>query len=176
MPRLSGLSLRSMQSRLLLLVLLVLAAGVLGCAPRSAEEVAADRARALGTWEYQTDGIGVLQRGTMRITVDDGHLVGRFQDSWRGEVQARVMLQGPRMELDLDRVRITGRIERGRFRGTVHTPIWDVSQPRAQQSRSAGAFLARRVHSESLLQELTEFGCSSLLRESSYTCSPLLRR
>jgi hypothetical protein len=34
-------------------------------------------------------------------------------------------------------------------------------------------FVAHRVHSASVVEEQTELGCASLLRESSYTCSSL---
>jgi hypothetical protein len=156
-------------------VLLVLVIVLLGCHPRSAEEIAADRARVLGTWEYHTRGISALQSGTLRIRVQDGELVGRLRDRWRGTVRAQVALQGTRMELDLDRVRITGRLEQNRFRGTVQTPFWDASRAHAGRQASSGYFVARQVRSQSVVDDLTDLGCPSLLRESSYTCSPLVR-
>jgi len=65
---------------------LVLALGLSACSSRTAEEIADDRAQVLGTWRYETDGIGDLQRGTLQIHVHDGELVGRFRDRWRGQV------------------------------------------------------------------------------------------
>jgi hypothetical protein len=155
---------------LLLIAGLLLSA--LGCSSRSAEEIVSDRARVLGTWEYRTDGIGSLQHGTLRITMQEGRLVGRLQDSWRGQVEARVLLRGPRMELDLRRIRIRGRLDVNEFRGTVRRPFWDASRTNARRQQT-GSFVARRVRRGSLVDDLTELGCASLLRESSYRCSPL---
>ena len=156
----------------LCLLLTGFALSVLGCSARSAGEIAADRARVLGTWKYQTDGIGTLQRGTLRILVEEGKLVGRLQDSWRGQVSARVLLQGPRMELDLRRIRIRGRLSFNQFRGTVRQPFWDASRANARRQQ-AGYFVAHRVRSASVVDDLMELGCASLLRESSYRCSAL---
>lgn len=144
-----------------------------GCSPRSADEIVAERERVVGTWEYKTDGIRSLQRGSLRITVQDGELVGRLQDSWRGTVHARIRLQGNRMSLDLDRLRIAGTLEDGYFRGSVRSSAWDMSRSTDRPSQSTGYFVARRVRSTSVLNNLRDLGCASLLRESSYRCSAL---
>ena len=146
---------------------------LLGCSPRSAEEIVSDRERVVGTWKYKTDGIPFLQRGSLYIAVQDGELVGRLQDSWRGSVKARIDVRGNRMELDIDRGRIRGQLERGRFRGTVRPQQWDVSRSTDRRSQSTGYFLAWRIRSSSILDNLKDLGCPSLLRESSYACSAL---
>lgn len=151
----------------------VLAFGLFaGCAPQSADHLAAERSQVLGTWAYQTDGIQSLQRGTLRITMQDGNLTAQLRDTWRGSLRAHVDLHGSRMELKLRQVRITGRLEHDRFRGTVRTSFWDASQEQ-DQPQSSGIFVARRVQSQAVMNDLTELGCASLLRESSYACSPL---
>lgn len=154
-------------------LVLLLCVAVGGCAPRTAEEVAADRARVLGTWEYRTNGIGALQRGTLQIMVQDAKLVGRFQDSWRGQVQAKISLHGTRMELNLDLVRIQGRLEHGRFTGSVHRPLWDVSRSSVRGRGSDGQFVARKVQDPETVNDGSDLGCASLLHESSYTCKAL---
>jgi hypothetical protein len=98
--------------------------------------------------------------------------VGRLQDSWRGQVDARVLLQGPRMEIDLRRIRIRGRLSFNQFRGTVRRPFWDASRANARRQQ-AGSFVAHRVRSASVVNDLMDLGCASLLRESSYRCSAL---
>jgi hypothetical protein len=145
---------------------------MMGCtSSRTAEEIAADRARVLGTWTYRTDNISALQRGTLRISVHDGKLVGRIQDTWRGALDARVYLRGAHLELQLDRVQITGDLVDDRFKGLVHQPIWEGVRGDPWRG-STGYFVARRVRRESTADEHRDFGCPSLLRESSYACSP----
>lgn len=144
----------------------------LGCTSRSAEEIAAQRTRVLGTWEYQTNGIRALERGTLYVSERDGELVARIQDRWRGQIEGDINLRAPRMELDLDHLRIRGRLEQGRFVGSVQTQTWSVSQSRGQRQRR-GQFVARRVSSKSPTDAADRFGCSPLLWESSYACSPL---
>lgn len=155
------------------IVLLVLAGLVVtGCASsRSAQERADDRSKVLGTWEYRTNGTSALQRGTLQISVEDGRLVGTLQDSWRGTVEARVNLHGSRMELDLNRIRISGRIRQGRFKATIRREFESVSV-RPRRERRGAYFLAQRVRSSAGTDTRTQFGCPSLLREQSYECSP----
>jgi len=154
-------------------LLVILTISVLfGCSPRSTSEIIFDRERVVGTWKYRTDGIPFLQRGSLHITVQDGELVGRLQDSWQGSVQARVNLQGNRMTLDTRRGRIEGQLDHDHFRGTVRPDQWDISRT-APHSQSTGYFLARRIRGPSVLNNLKDLGCTSLLRESSYACSAL---
>jgi len=152
-------------------VVALLAIGVSGCTSRTAEEIAEDRAQILGVWKYKTDGIGALQHGTLKITQQNGKLVGQIQDSWRGRIDARIDVQGPYMELDLDRLRITGRLKRGRFTGSVYKPMWDLSRSRIRDE-SDGYLVARRVRRGQRVDD-PESGCRSLLREPSYACPAL---
>lgn len=162
---------RSLYLPVFLCLLFAIAPLIAGCATsRSPAEIASDRQDVLGTWEYQTNGTTALQRGTLRITVDEGNLVGVFEDSWRGELNADVSLYGSHMELSLDRVRISGRFQNGRFEASIQQEYSAVSL--RSNRRRAGYFIARRIRSASTMSNLTDVGCTSLLRESSYMCSP----
>lgn len=146
-----------------------------GCAPtRSATERAEDRSRVVGTWEYRTNGTSVLQEGTLRIHVQDGRLVGQLRDSWQGTVEARVTLYGSRMELELNRIRISGRLRQGRFEAAIRREFEQMSvRPRAR--RRPAYFVARRVRRATASDNRERYGCRSLLREHSYQCSPFQR-
>ncbi len=142
-----------------------------GCtSSRTAQEVAKNREAVLGTWEYRTDNISSLDRGTFQVIVEDGQLRGRFRDKWRGNLEAQVNIHGTHMELALDRVRISGRLEENRFRASVRSGFWDVSTN--GNRRSKGYFVAQRVQNGAVLDDVNNFGCPSLLREESYACSP----
>lgn len=144
-----------------------------GCtSSRSVDEIASDRASVLGTWEYRTDGIPRLHRGRLHITVQNGRLKGRLQDRWRGTVEARVQLHGSRMELDLDRILISGRVREDRFVGSVRTSMGTVTTNRRSAS---GVFIAKRVRRSTDSGSTDDFGCPSLLYEGSYACSPFQR-
>ena len=121
-------------------------------------------------WEYRTDGTHALERGTLHISVEDGRLVGRIKDRWRGKIEAPIRLHGSHMELNLDRVRITGRLQRGRYEAYVHREFFSVAEQSARRP-SRGYFIAQRVRSQSALGNFPDAGCTSLLRESSYVCS-----
>ena len=128
----------------------------------------------MGVWEYRTNGTSVLQEGTLRIDVVDGRLVGRLQDSWQGTVEARVNLYGPRMELDLNRIRISGRIRQGRFEAAIRRDFEGLSvRPRTQ--RRPAYFIAYRVRSTAATDHRARYGCPSLLREHSFECTPFQR-
>jgi hypothetical protein len=155
-----------------LVVLVVSGLLATGClSSRSAQQRADDRSRVVGVWKYRTGGTSVLQRGTLRIHVEDGRLVGRLRDSWQGTVEARVNLYGSRMELDLNRIRITGRIRQGRFEASIRREFENISV-RPRRPRRRGYFVARRVRSTADTDTRARFGCPSLLRERSYKCSP----
>jgi hypothetical protein len=146
---------------------------VVGCtSSRSAEEVASDRANVLGVWKYRTDGVSMLQHGTLQIRVQDGRLTGRFNDQWRGTVEANVLLDGSHMEFNLNQVRISGRIQQDRFEGAIRRSFWDVSESGNERARP-GYIVARRVRAQSVVTEMVDVGCPSLLHEASYRCSPL---
>lgn len=156
------------------IVLFVLAGLVVsGCgSSRSAPERADDRSKVVGTWEYRTNGTSALQRGTLRISVEDGQLVGQLQDSWRGTVEARVNLYGSRMELTLTRIQISGRIRQGRFEAAIRREFESMSVRPRRERRRGGYFLAQRVRSSTGTAPRTQYGCRPLLWEQSYECSP----
>lgn len=146
-----------------------------GCASsQPAAELADERAEVVGTWQYRAENISGLHRGTFQVVVEDGRLNGHFEDRWRGSINAQVTLQGSHMELSLDRVRIAGRIVDNRFEGSVRSESWDVTS--SSVSRRPGYFVARRVRSGALFDDVRDVGCPSLLREASYTCSPFRRQ
>lgn len=154
------------------LVLLLLGPVLGGCtATRSAAELAEARSKVVGVWEYQTNGTTFLQDGTLRISIVDGRLVGRLRDSWRGKVTAQVSLYGSRMELDLNRVRITGQIRRGWFEAAIRPEFAEVAVS-PNRRRPPGYFVAQRVRSSAASNVRDRYGCRSLLREGSFLCSP----
>lgn len=161
---------RSLRAHFLLGVLLINVC-LCGCAStRTAQEVT-ERTRALGTWEYRTQGIDGLQRGTLQIVTRDGDVIGRFRDQWRGQFKAEIQLQGTRMVIKIDRLRITGEITDDQFTGTAQAPTWDVTH-RSRRRQSPGRFAARRIRQQDGTGGDERFGCPSLLRETSYACSP----
>ena len=153
-------------------VLLLLATVLAGCASsRSAADLAEARSKVVGVWEYRTNGTTLLQEGTLRISIVDGRLVGRLRDSWRGEVTARVTLYGPRMELHLDRARISGRLHSGWFEAAIRRDFAEMSVSPTRR-RSAGSFVAQRIRTTPATDGRDRYGCPSLLREGSFLCSP----
>lgn len=155
-----------------ILCITVLGASLGGCASSRPGDELDERVQALGTWEYRTDGIGVLQSGTLQISSRDGDLVARFRDQWRGHFEAQIRVQGTRMVIALEQFRIEGRITDGRFTGVVRDSEWDVSRGSARRE-PAGTFRAHRIGSQQGAGERDRYGCASLLRETSYACSPL---
>ena len=146
-----------------------------GCAAsQSAAERADERAEVVGTWQYRAENISGLHRGTFQVVVEDGRLNGHFEDRWRGTLDAQVILHGSHMELALGQVRIAGRIMDNRFEGSVRSESWDVTS--SSVSRRPGYFVARRVRSGAVFDDVRDIGCPSLLREVSYTCSPFRRQ
>jgi len=156
--------------------LFLLLVGVLGgCATsRSPEATAEARAEVVGVWEYRTNGTSVLQRGTLRISVANGRLVGRLRDSWQGQIRAHVHLHGNQMELDLDGLQITGRVRQGQFEASIRRAFDEMSVQPPRRGPPA-RFFARRVRSTADPDSEPRYGCRSLLRERSYQCSPFQR-
>lgn len=145
---------------------------LLGCTgPRSAEVSVMNEAAALGTWEYTARGPSGLQEGTFQVSTEGDRLVVTFQDRWRGRITGRVRVHGSRMELRLNRLRISGRIRNERFTGSVEHDPWDLSESR-RQNRS-GSFVAQRIDGPGTSDDVQGLDCPPLLRESSYACSPL---
>lgn len=158
--------------RRVLLIILVTSVCA-GCtSSRSVEEIASDRASVLGTWEYQTENIQRLHRGTLHIEVQNGRLKGRLQDRWRGRVEADIHLHGSTMELELDRIRISGRLRNDRFIASVRSSLGNVTTTRRA---GTGVFLAKRVRRSTDAGNADDLGCPSLLYEGSYACSPFQR-
>lgn len=129
--------------------------------------------RILGTWEYRSQGIQRLDRGTIHIFVRDGRLVGRIQDAWSGDREATVRLYGSTMTLDMTYYRIKGSVRNGRFVATLDRSPWTVSRPTRQQ-RTTGTFVARRIRSGGTGLP-SRHGCEPLLREHSYICPSLFQ-
>jgi len=154
-------------------IVLILMSGVVGgCAgSRSAETTANAQSDVVGLWEYRTQGTSALQRGTLRISVVDGQLVGRLRDSWRGELRAQIAIQGSHLELDLDGLLISGRVRRGEFRASIRRAFDELSvQPR--QRGPDALFVAQRIRSGSGSDTQDRYGCRPLMYEHSYRCSP----
>lgn len=129
--------------------------------------------RVLGTWEYRSQGIQRLDRGTIHIFVHDGRLVGRIQDAWSGDREATVTLYGSTMTLNLTHYRIRGSVRNGRFIANLDQSKWAVSRPTRQQ-RAAGTFVAQRIQSGGTGLP-SRHGCEPLLREHTYICRSLFQ-
>lgn len=147
---------------------------VIGCASSEpTESETAARSAALGTWEYRVDGIAPLNRGEFTITEKDGQLRAQIRDDRRGRFVARVQLNGSRLQLSMNDLRISGRIEDGSFTGTLRRPIWDVSTSsrmrRSSRTRSA-SLVARRVASGSATGPETALDCPPILWETDDGC------
>lgn len=145
-----------------------------GCAStHSPEEEARARAAAIGTWEYRVDGVAALHRGEFQITTENGRLRAQIRDERRGRFVARVKLNGSRMQLALENLRISGRIEDGSFTGTLYRPTWDVTTSsrsrRSSQTRSA-SLVAQRIASSPVVERSLPFDCPSILWETDDGC------
>jgi len=153
------------------LLLLLLGAALGGCASsRSPEATAEARSEVVGVWEYNAQGTGALQRGTLRISVVDGRLMGQLRDSWRGQLRARVRVHGNHLELELDGLRISGRVRGEEFQASIRRTFDEMSvQP--YRRGAVARFVARRVRSTSGSPQ-DQYGCRSFLYEHSYLCSP----
>lgn len=127
--------------------------------------------RALGTWEYRATGVRALRRGRLKISSRDGELVGQFQDRMRGRFKADIHVQGARMVITVDQLRITGRILDNQYSGTIEQSNWDVTEQNSRR-QSRARFEARRVRRGGGSGATDRYGCPSLLREESYACSP----
>lgn len=153
--------------------LLLLGVGLAaGCASsRSTENDAADRAAAIGTWKYEVDGYAPLSTGVFQITAQDGRLQGLLRDQRRGRLQARVRLEDQRLELIIDELRVSGRIEDGQFTGFLRRQKWGVTTRRRTRRRTRSRFrsasvYARRVRSASAADRPSILECESILREA----------
>lgn len=77
------------------------------------------RTAAIGTWKYRVEGPAALSRGEFRIAVEEDQLRALMRDERRGRLTAQVVLDGARMELSLNELRISGRIEDDTFQPPV---------------------------------------------------------
>lgn len=156
--------------------LLLLGVGLAaGCASsRSTENDtsdAADRAAAIGTWKYEVDGYAPLSTGVFQITEQDGRLQGFLRDRRRGRLRARVKLKDRRLELIIDELRVSGRIEDGQFTGFLRRQQWGVTTRRRTRRRTRSRFrsasvYAQRVRSASAADRPSILECESILREA----------
>ena len=151
-----------------------------GCtSSRPPEERRAEQAQALGTWQYRVTGSPLLDRGSIQIEREGDRLLAILRDARRGPLRARVSVRDDRMELRIDQVVVSGRLEDDRYRATVELATWDVrggpSVGRSSQAarRARGTLTARREGGKGRDSALNE-QCRPLLRESSYVCSPLV--
>lgn len=145
---------------------------VMGCASsRSTQDDAAARAAAVGTWKYEVDGFAPLHAGVFQIEERNGRLQALIQDRRQGRLRARVNVKDRRLELTIDDLRISGRIEDDQFTGFLRRQQWDVStrqrtrRRRESQFRSASLY-ARRVRSASAADRPSILECESILREA----------
>jgi len=146
---------------------------IMGCASsQSTRDDAAARAAAIGTWEYEVIGTAPLNAGTFQIAERDGRLHALVRDRRWGRLRARAEVRDTRLELVIDDLRISGRIENDQFTGFLRRQRWDVStrqrSRRRRQSHSRSASLhARRVQSASTADRPSALECQSILREAS---------
>lgn len=159
---------------LLRFTLLILGLGLaVGCASsRSTKDDAAARAAAIGTWKYEVNGTAPLNSGTFQIAERDDRLQALVRDRRRGRLRAQVDVRDARLELVIDDLRISGRIQDDQFTGFLRRQQWDVStrqrtrrRRRASHSHSA-SFYAQRVHSASGVTRPSLLECESILREA----------
>lgn len=156
------------------LILLLLGLGLTaGCtSSRSTVDDAAARAAAIGTWEYKVTGTAPLNAGVFQIAERNGRLQALVRDRRRGRFRARVTVRDTRLELSIDDLRISGRIEDDQFTGFLRLQQWDVStrqrtRRRRRTSRSHSAsFYARRIRSASARDRPSVLECESILREA----------
>lgn len=156
--------------RIRLPLLLILGAGLLGaCASsRSAQDEAAARAAAVGTWSYEVEDFAPLDQGRFHITVQDGDLLGIVRDRRLGRLRASVRVHDSRLEIDLRDLRISGYIEDDQFTGFLRRPQWEVTTRRQTRTRSqfrSASLFARRVRSAAAVDKPEVLECRSLLRE-----------
>ena len=155
------------------LALLLLCVGLAaGCASsRSAEDDAADRAAVIGTWKYEVEGSAPLSTGAFQITERDGRLQGLLRDRRQGRLRARVKLKDRRLELIIDQLRVSGRIEDDQFTGFLRRQQWGVTTRRRTRRRTRShfrstSFHAQRVRSASAADRPSILECESILREA----------
>lgn len=161
--------------RTVLLGVLLLGVTFAGCATTASAPSPEERAAVVGVWEYRTSGSPYLGRGTIHFQVRNGRLQAMLRDTQQGRLRANVNQRGTRLELDLNQVRVSGRIEDDRFVGLFSRPMWDVSTSqevhhRRQRTSNSGSIVARRVRSPEWMGSVPGLDCPSILVESKYRC------
>jgi hypothetical protein len=152
--------------------MLLVAVGAGGCASsHSSQDSPEAQAAAIGTWKYEVDGVAPLSTGVFQITEQDGRLQGLLRDQRRGRFRARVRLEGRRLELIIDELRVSGRIEDDQFTGFLRRQRWGVTTRRRTRRRTRSRFrsasvYARRVRSASAADRPSILECESILREA----------
>lgn len=157
---------------------LLLLAGVLaGCASTAPAPSPAERAAVVGVWEYRTSGSPYLGQGTLHIRIRNGRLRAQLRDTQRGRMDAQVNQRGSRIELALDHIRVSGRVENDKLVGLFRRPTWDVSTSqdvRSTRSRrygsDSGSIVARRVQNPGVVGAVPTLGCTPILVEVDSRC------
>jgi len=129
----------------------------------------------LGTWKYRAmAGSDVLDEGVIRISMVQGRLQGTLRDRRIGTVPVDVSYRGQRLELDLDEIRIYGRVKNNEYTAYYERPIWDVTTSQSFRHRGSGrlngSLSARRVHSTGYYEPNVDLGCDPLTIESDKRC------
>lgn len=151
-----------------------LAVVLVGCAGTNSSTSPAQQAQVIGVWEYRAQGASGLSAGTFKIESRDGRLRGVLRDARRGRINMNVVQRGSRMELDLDLLRVSGRVEDNTFVGMYRRPQWDVSTSqnfRRTRGSSSGSIVARRVHNPAWSGAPLVSGCTPVLVETDYRCT-----
>ena len=155
---------------------------LLGCfllpGGRTSTQQTADRGTSnevLGTWKYRAmAGSDVLDEGVIRISMVQGRLQGTLRDRRIGTVPVDVSYRGQRLELDLDEIRIYGRVQNDEYTAYYERPIWDVTTSQSLRHRGSdrinGSLSARRVHSTGYYEPNVGLGCDPLTIESDKRC------
>lgn len=150
-----------------------------GCASsQSSVEESLQPSDVAGTWRYRTTGSPALSSGVIRIQHKDGDLRATLRDARRGQFRTRqVSLRGSWLEMRLDQVLVSGRLQERRYRASVEIITWDVTTSSELARRSTysrrGTMEAYQVRSSPQFGGAATYGCTPLLRESSFACSPL---
>ncbi|PEN15118.1 hypothetical protein CRI94_02180 [Longibacter salinarum] len=147
-----------------------------GCASTQSASDRGNTNDVLGTWKYRTmAGSDVLDEGVIQITMVQGRLEGTLRDARVGTIPVDVSYRGERLELDLDEIRIYGRVQNDEFTAYYERPMWDVSTSQdvrhQTNNRLSGSLSARRVHSTGYEEPDIDLGCDALTVESKSACS-----
>lgn len=154
---------------------------VSGCATSGPTHSPEDVADVVGVWKYTTTGSSGLEGGILRITVREGRLRGTIRDRRNGMLSARIRVNGERVDLRIQDLHASGRVDNGTFEAFLRRPLWDVSTSQNVRRRdhtrrpsNSGMFIARRVTSFQDAFDTTPSACTPLLEETDYRCTTSL--